>query len=176
MWVVERLHAAASQLIDDALIATGLRSLWTEAEDHGASSAFFDHGVGLILHRLAQMRAKQSEARAYSGLSSRQLNLVLEMIEDQLGGDLSVTDMTAMVGRDVRGFTRSFRASTGRAPYEYLTYRRMEKAKELLKGPQNITQIAGSLSYANPAKFASAFKKYTDLSPTAWRKNVISSN
>lgn len=98
------------------------------------------------------------------------------MIEDQLGGDLSVTDMAAMVGRDVRGFTRSFRASTGRAPYEYLTYRRMENAKELLQGPQNITQIAGSLSYANPAKFVSAFKKYTDLSPTAWRKNVISSN
>lgn len=46
---VDRLHAAASQLIDDALIATVLRSLWTDAEDHGASSAFFDHGVGLIL-------------------------------------------------------------------------------------------------------------------------------
>jgi len=167
---LDSLHAASSQLLNDSLIASVLTTVWTDCQYHGASTAFFDHALGLILQRLTRQPAPMPRTRSVTPLPKRQLSLVLDLIEARLGDDLSVSDLACEIDRDVHSFTRAFRASTGKAPFEYLTYKRMEKAKELLAGPKNITEIAGELSYSNPAKFASAFKRHTNFSPSTWRK------
>ncbi|TNJ38630.1 helix-turn-helix domain-containing protein [Phaeobacter sp. B1627] len=167
---LESLHAACSQLLDDPLMTHVFRSMWDDAQHHGLSSAYFDHAVGLVLHRMTRVRHPLNAKRSVQPLSPRQLARVVEHIEEHLSEDLSVAHLASDLQRDVRGFSRAFRASTGKAPYEYLVYRRMEKAKELLLGDDTIIQIAGCLNYANASKFSASFKKKTGLSPSEWRR------
>ena len=78
-------------------------------------------------------------------------------------------DIAGELDRDVRSLTRAFRAATGYAPYEYLTFRRMERAKELLGTAETVMEIALQVGYSNPAKFAAAFRRFCGCSPSEWR-------
>ena len=55
----------------------------------------------------------------------------------------------------------------------YLTTKRMEKAKELLKDPrQRIYEISTSVGYENSRYFSSIFKKYTGQTPVDYRSSL----
>lgn len=168
----EKLEASASTLHRDELVTSVMYAIWRDAEAHGLSSAFFDHGLALILNRLADYRQDAPAPGTRSGqpLSRPKLARVLELIESSLDTDVRVNELAQECGQDVRSFTRSFRASTGFAPYEYLTYRRMEAAKELLLAGMAVTEIALSTGYSNPSKFAAAFRRFAGCTPTQWRR------
>ena len=55
----------------------------------------------------------------------------------------------------------------------YLTTKRMEKAKELLKDPRlRIYEISTSVGYENSRYFSSIFKKYTGQTPVDYRSSL----
>jgi AraC family transcriptional regulator len=166
----ENFFAAASMLRSDPLVSAVMRAIWLEAETNGSSSLFFEHGIAVILRRLAEFRDAGSQDRPVKPLAGPRLAQTLELIESQLGRDLNISDLAVEARQDVRTFTRAFRAATGFAPYAYLTMRRMEKAKQLLLTERSVTDIAMTLGYANPSKFAAAFRRLHDCSPREWRR------
>lgn len=161
--------AAAGMVRSDPLVAAVMRAIWLDAEAHGASSLFFQHGVSVILKRLAEFRAVGPQHLKVRPLVGQRLAQVVELIDGRLGEDLSISELASEAQQDVRTFTRAFRAATGLAPYAYLTMRRMERAKQLLQTDRSITDIAMSMGYANPSKFAAAFRRLHDCSPREWR-------
>lgn len=165
----EELIAAAGALRNDALVTAVMRAIWLDAEAHGMSSLFFQNGVSLILRRLAEIRAPKAGEQQVRPLTPQRLAQIREMIESRIGDNLNVNDLAREARQDVRSFTRAFRAATGLAPYAYLTMRRLERAKELLQSDQSVTDIALSIGYANPSKFAAAFRRMYDCSPREWR-------
>lgn len=154
-------------MYDDQIAAWMMTSLWREAEAHGAASAFFDHGLSLLLHRLSTL--VDSAVASADLTSDARLADALVAIEENLGGDLRVKDLAALVNIDPRSFTRLFRRETGHAPFGYLTFRRMERAKALLGQGQMITEVATAVGYSNPAKFAAAFRRWIGCAPSQWR-------
>jgi len=55
----------------------------------------------------------------------------------------------------------------------YLTQKRMEKAKELLKNPRmKIYEISASVGYENSRYFSSIFKKYVGVTPIDYRSGL----
>ena len=55
----------------------------------------------------------------------------------------------------------------------YLTSKRMEKAKELLKNPRlKIYEISTAVGYENSRYFSSIFKKYTGQTPIDYRSSL----
>lgn len=167
------LFQAAARFHRDALLASVMTALLREAEVHGASSAFFEHGIALIVKRLLELPSPP-ERRVASALTPARFARVTARIESGLAGDLSVTDLAVEAGLEVSGFSRAFRATTGMTPYAYITQRRMERAKQLLATRQSVAGIALVSGYANPAKFAAAFRKVMGLSPSQWRKTLCS--
>ena len=165
-----QLRLAASQLYHDELITSVMIALMRDAEAHGAASAFFEHGLSLILHRLVA-RTDEAAARpvAPAALRKPQLSDTIELIETRLADDLRVKEMAATLGIDPRTFTRRFRQRTGYSPYQYLTLRRMERAKHLLQSEGSVTDTALAVGYANPAKFSAAFRRWVGVSPSQWR-------
>ncbi|MEJ8474539.1 AraC family transcriptional regulator [Roseibium algae] len=164
------LQPATTSLLNDDLIESVMIALWRDADAHGLSSAFFDHGLELILRKLTSFDQPKSPARPVRSLSQQQLQKALELIESRIGQDLRVDEIASALGQDVRSVTRAFRATTGYAPFEYLTFRRMERAKELLNTKATIMSIALDVGYANPAKFAAAFRRFHSCPPSEWRK------
>jgi len=157
------------QLIDDELIEAVMMALLRDAEAHGAASAFFDHGLSLILHQLGK-RARTSRANNTPNHASRKaLESSFELIESHLGDDLRVREMAAVAGIDTRTLTRLFKRETGYTPFQYLTRRRMARAKELLQAGESITNTALAVGYINPAKFSAAFRRWVGMTPSAWK-------
>jgi AraC family transcriptional regulator len=166
----EALVAAASQLHRDPLLSAVMTAMWRDAEAHGLSSAFFDHGLNLILTRLAQAAATPVKSpRAMAPLSKDKLARVMDLLEARLATDFSVGEMARTLGMDASTFTRAFRAATGLAPFAYLTRRRMELALDHLRCGHSVTNTALAVGYANPSKFAAAFARVHGSLPSQWR-------
>lgn len=66
-----------------------------------------------------------------------------------------------------------FKKYKGISPNEYLTQKRLQKAKELLcmDPPHSIKDIAQSVGYLDPYYFSRIFKATTSMTPTQYRAN-----
>lgn len=167
----EALVAAASQLHRDPLLTAVLTAMWRDAEAHGLSSAFFDHGLNLVLTRLAQtVAAPKKPARKAAPLSKAQLSRAVDLLESRLATDFSVGEMARVLGMDPSTFTRAFRAATGLAPFAFLTRRRMDLALDHLRCGHSVTNTALAVGYANPSKFAAAFARVYGALPSHWEE------
>jgi AraC family transcriptional regulator len=167
------LQAAASNLHYDTLVTSVMNALYAEAETHGTSSAFFEHGIALIFSRVAELAGNSPERRRSAGLSQLQLSRLADFVAANLAQDLTVSDLARQLGRDRTGFARAFRLSTGQRPYEYLTQQRMRRAMDLLLAGERVTAVAVTVGYSNPSKFAAAFRRLCGASPSQWAKEAI---
>lgn len=159
----------ASQLYDDPLLTAVLTAMWREAEAHGLISAFFEHGMLIVANRLLAM--KPAEISNIRPLPQPQLARVIDRMEQAIADDLTVAELARMVGMSRHHFSRAFKAATGYPPYEYLTRRRVERAKAFLSDDgASVMQVALMVGFANPSQFAAAFRRVTGFSPTAWRR------
>lgn len=166
----EDLMAVQGQLFDDELASSVLIALLKDAEAHGSSSAFFDHGLSLVLHRLAMLREVGARAPVDEQQQKSPLASTLELIEARLDDDLRVKELAAAQGIEPRTFTRMFKRETGYTPYRYLTSRRMIRARALLSADMSVTETAVAVGYANPAKFAAAFRRWVGVPPSDWKR------
>jgi AraC family transcriptional regulator len=164
----DQLAALAGRLHHDETIASVLLALRHAAELHGCSTLFFEHGVELVLERIAALAGDPPPRRPHK-LDRARIDRVFELIEERLAGDLSVAQMAAAANYETSAFTRAFRQATGSTPFTYLTARRMERAALLLEAGEPVTRTALAVGYANASKFAAAFQQRMGVSPRQWR-------
>jgi AraC family transcriptional regulator len=119
------------------------------------------------------VRLSHSAQGQASPLDEQRLSISLELIEAQLSEDLTVRKMAQAVQMDPTNFAKKFRSATGSAPFAYLTERRMERARQLLRGKMSVTDVALAVGYSNPSKFAEAFRRKIGHSPAAWRQSLL---
>ncbi len=164
------LEPLVYKLTVDTLASNYMRRLFDEAELHGTSRAFFDHSLDTLMARLCSDLAP-ALSETVPPLDACALKIVQEIVEARLSQGLSVIEMAAAVNMPATRFAKSFKSSTGLAPFQYLTARRMARAKLLLSHGMNVTQTASAVGYANPSKFSSAFRKFTGVKPSECLNN-----
>jgi AraC-like DNA-binding protein len=68
-------------------------------------------------------------------------------------------------------FARSFRAAFGETPGVYLSRRRVERAKDLLRSANlTVTEICCLVGFSSLGSFSSRFSELVGMSPTAYRQ------
>ena len=72
-------------------------------------------------------------------------------------------------------FMRLFKLQTGYTFHDYLTLKRIHIAEELLVTEKPITDIAFQTGFNTLPSFCRAFKKYTNYSPSEYKKLRLSS-
>ncbi len=164
------LQTVQGQLFDDELVASVMRALLHDAQVNSSFSSFFDHGLSLVIHRLLTLSKASGREAATQNLQDDPLGSVLNLIDERLDEDLHVNELAASVDMEPITFTRLFKRKNGCTPYRYLTSRRMERAKVLLNAKVSVTETSLAVGYANPAKFASAFRRSTGVPPSEWKK------
>lgn len=86
--------------------------------------------------------------------------------------DISLDSISQIVNMAPAYFSSRFKKSFGVNFVDYVTELRMSAAKELLQDPLRSTaEIAGMVGYDSGNYFARAFKKYTGMTPTEYRRN-----
>ena len=110
---------------------------------------------------------------ARGGLDRRRLFRVLDYIEANLEGGLTLDDMASIAALSRYHFARAFRQAVGQSPHRYVSARRLERAKQLLtSGDQPLVDIALSLSFSSQANFTRAFKQATGQAPGHYRQTT----
>ena len=126
----------------------------------------------LTLHLLTNYGTSRALVRSVSGgLSGYKLRRTKEFIEEHLEDDLSLAEISAAAGLSQFHFARAFRRSTGSTPQQFVTQRRIERAKELLaKNDLPIVEVSLRTGFTNQSHFTSLFRKFTSLTPKMWRE------
>jgi len=71
-------------------------------------------------------------------------------------------------------FARAFRNTYGETPHAYLTRRRIERAKDLLRSANlTVTEICDLVGFSSLGSFSSRFRELVGVSPSAYRRSVV---
>jgi len=103
----------------------------------------------------------------------RELNRVIDYIEEHLTDDLSLADISAYAGVSDYHFRTVFYYLAGMTLAEYVKNRRLSEAgKDLLRG-EKVTDVALKYGYESVDGFARAFKKWSGVLPSEVQKKGI---
>ncbi len=111
-----------------------------------------------------------TEAGFLAQPTSKLVKQALAFLYQNYRNVFSRQEIARAVGVSENYLTHIFCAEVGMTPWEYLNRLRTQKAKELLlQSSDSVTMIACHLGFYDPAYFSRVFRKYTGLSPQAFR-------
>ena len=123
-----------------------------------------------VYSSLSATRPAASEGRPR--LEQRRLQRVLDFIEAHLEDEITVAQLAAAARLSEFHFSRAFKATTGRAPYGYVSDRRMNHAKWLLaETDRSLADIADACRFSSPGNFSRAFQRATGTTPAKFRQS-----
>ncbi len=162
----------------DPLLASIASAIETELRTPTSAGRLLAETLAASLAaRLVQNHVSPSPAQAIpritsEGLDRRRLCRVMDYIEANLEGDLTL-DRLASVGCLSRfHFARAFKAATGYSPHQYVSAKRLERAKALLiRGDRSLVDIALALDFSCQANFTRAFRQVTGQTPGQYRRS-----
>lgn len=106
-----------------------------------------------------------------------QIEAVLETMRKKLEENWTVAGLAREVGMSRTVFAERFKLATGRAPLEYLTRLRMERAIEMLRDARvKLRIIAVTVGYSSEGAFHRAFRRTTGISPGQCRRQILNSD
>ena len=118
-------------------------------------------------------RISQSEFIVFSGQkdhTDEPIKKAQQYIEENYDKKLSIEDLANMVHLNGRSFLRRFKKATANTPLEYVQRVKIEAAKKKLESTtQTILEVMYSIGYNDEKAFRSVFKKFSGLSPKAYR-------
>ncbi|HKM30395.1 MAG TPA: response regulator [Bacilli bacterium] len=101
----------------------------------------------------------------------RNLNKITNYIDSHYtDNDLSLEFLSDKVNISISYISAILKKEQNTTFVKYVTYLRMEKAKELLQNPNmKIVDVAEAVGYSEPYYFSHSFKKYQGVSPKEYR-------
>lgn len=129
---------------------------------------------GFICSHLIYEYILETKRLLLDGTSKNGSGTVIEyavsMIENSLGSDITLEQLSDAAGISPQHFCRVFRAYMGMRPMEYLARKRISAAKSMLDDTEKSVAVIGELcGYPNQSYFGVVFKKYEGVSPTEYR-------
>ncbi|MEO0731614.1 MAG: helix-turn-helix transcriptional regulator [Bacteroidota bacterium] len=80
---------------------------------------------------------------------------------------LSVEELASLAGMSLSSFYRAFKKEFGESPHQWLMYRRLQAAFELLRSTnKTVTEVGYETGFKDPAHFSRRFKRQFGLPPS----------
>ena len=126
---------------------------------------------GIIGESILSHAKKESKSTSQS---FSRITALLHYIDVNYAEDLSTEQAAVFTGFSKFHFLRLFKQYTGYTFHDYLNMKRIRVAEQLLTGDMPVTDIAFRTGFNNLPSFCRTFKKYTNYSPSEYKKLRIS--
>ncbi len=153
--------------LDPANRCLWLRNDWGNGERISLTPNAFEMLRRLVelAHRLRNVESPREDISRFAS--------VFEYIEENLGGNISLDELAALVNLSPSRFSHAFKVAYGVAPYRYILERRIEKAKALLcNSVATIAAISEDVGFSSQGRFSRVFTQYTGTTPSAYRMSL----
>jgi AraC family transcriptional regulator len=136
---------------------------------------FLEHLTQALAARLLT-RGRDDSGRTTpfrEGLPAKILGKMLDRIKAEPAANFDLSSLAAETGYSRRHFLRTFRASTGLSPYQYILRLRLERARQLMhKRPLTLLDIALESGFTSNAHLSNAFRQHFGISPSDYRRSL----
>jgi AraC-like DNA-binding protein len=92
-----------------------------------------------------------------------------QLLDARCTGPIGSEELEAATGLDRYALARHFRARLGTSPYRYLTLRRLDHARALVRAGHTLAEAAIASGFADQSHMTRQFKRAYGLSPGRWR-------
>lgn len=167
------LELAPQTALKDPILTTlgGLLQLETIAESSGGRLYVESLGNAVASHLVQHYGAAVPRAgRPSERLSPAQLRRVIEHINRNLSGELSLAELAAVANISPYHFAHGFKQTVGIPPHRYVVERRIEQAKQLLLDDgQPIADIALEAGFSSQSHMTTVFRRVLGVTPKVYR-------
>jgi AraC-like DNA-binding protein len=126
----------------------------------------------IAIHLATTYGRSSTESRARIGLPPHKLNCVLSFIKEHIADAVPVDALASTVHMSPCHFARMFKQAVGQPPHVYITGKRMERAKDLLRNTDlPLVDVAASAGFQTQAHFTGVFRKHAGVTPRIFRLN-----
>ena len=102
------------------------------------------------------------------------LRAAKDLMDRSYSEELDLDAIAGEAGYSRFHFVRSFRDTYGRTPRAYLSERRIERARELLRTANlTVTEICYLVGFSSLGSFSARFKENVGVSPSEYREHEI---
>ena len=97
-----------------------------------------------------------------------------DLIDLRFAEPLDLAQLAAETGYSRYHFARSFKEAFGETPGAYLSRRRVERAKDLLRSANlTVTEVCMVVGFSSLGSFSSRFTELVGMSPSAYRSQQV---
>jgi AraC family transcriptional regulator len=137
------------------------------------SPTYLESLAGVIAVHLAAHHYAERRALAARGLPVHKLQRALRFIDEHIAAAIRVADLAATAHMSLFHFARMFKEATGVPPHRYITLRRVDRAKSLLRETDlPLVDVAAEAGFQTQGHFTCVFRKMTGITPRAYRVSL----
>lgn len=104
--------------------------------------------------------------------NTKHLNDIVSYIDHNLENKIRLDELAKVANVNKYGFAKTFKASTGMSPMNYVLMKKIFSAKSKIEAICDITELAYAYNFSDVAHFSNTFKRYVGISPKEYQKSL----
>ena len=106
-------------------------------------------------------------------LESKLVSDLIKILKSSVYSAITIDDICKKASYSKSHVFKQFKLATGKSVMEYFNYLKIKTAKQLLKESElSIKEISEKLAFDTPNYFTKTFKKFTEMTPSKYKKSV----
>lgn len=150
-----------------------------EVERGAPTGRLYAESLSIALLSYAVEQVPPSRIAVRGDLSDAQRRQLRNYVLENLGEDISLATLAALVGRSERHFSTLFKRAFGTTAHRYLVQARLAEGARLLeRGGMEIAEVALRLGFCSQSHFSEAFRRAYGVTPSRYAagRRVISTD
>ena len=98
---------------------------------------------------------------------------IIALLKANLYSKITLTEISRQTFYSKTFLNTIFKKNTGASIMQYYTMLKVDEAKRLLREKVSSSEVSAKLKFESPTYFTKVFKKYTNLTPSAYKKTIL---